>query len=194
MLESADDRAKKRLMVAASEIARIERIIEGYGSAAHPLDVVARAPADVSELVAGLAAVLEPRATRRGVSLVVEGSPAPLVFDLDRDRVKEALLNLVLNALDATDAGGRVTLAGALSDDGALELRVSDTGKGMDAATLAKIGTPFFTQREGGTGLGVALARRVAQQHGGELRYESTPGAGTTAIVRIPAASDTSDT
>lgn len=185
MLESADERAKKRLSVAASEIARIERIIDGYGSAAHPLDVVRRAPADVTELVLGLAAVLEARATRRGASIHVEAH-APLVFDLDRDRVKEALLNLVLNALDATAAGGRVTLACRLDDGEALELRVSDTGKGMDAATLAKIGTPFFTEREGGTGLGVALARQVAEQHGGELRYESSPGAGTRATIRIP--------
>jgi signal transduction histidine kinase len=58
----------------------------------------------------------------------------------------------------------------------------------MDPATLAKLGTPFFSQREGGTGLGVALARQVAEQHGGGLTYESMEGAGTTAIFRIPGA------
>jgi len=94
-------------------------------------------------------------------------------------------LNLVLNAIDATPRGGSVTLAFALTTDGDLELTVVDTGKGMDATTLAKVGTPFFSLREGGTGLGVALARQVAEQHGGALTYESERGGGTKATFRI---------
>jgi signal transduction histidine kinase len=188
MLESGDERTKKRLSVAAGEIARIEQIVSGYGSLAHPLEIVRRAPADVREIADRLVTVLEVRAARAGITFTLEAAGESLVFDLDRDRTREALLNLLINALDATPRGGRVTLAVRPAEGGALELRVIDTGKGMDPATLAKLGTPFFSQREGGTGLGVALARQVAEQHGGGLTYESREGAGTTAIFRIPGA------
>lgn len=192
-LESGDDRTKKRLSVAAGEIARIEQIISGYGSLTHPLEVVRRSPNDIGELAQHLLIMLEARAARAGVELALvppasEDRPGSLVFDLDRDRLSEALLNLLLNALYATQPGGRVDLSFGLTPEAALELRVTDTGKGMDPAALAKVGTPFFTQREGGTGLGVALARQVAEQHGGALTYESTPGTGTTATIRIPRA------
>jgi signal transduction histidine kinase len=186
MLESADERGQRRLTVAAGEIARIERIVDGYRSLSdrHPLDVVELAPTDVRELVGRVVAILEARAEKHGVSLVAEGLPDPAVFPLARDRVKEALLNLVLNALEASPPGARVVVSGEVSEAG-LEVRVADSGVGMDAEALAKIGTPFFTRREGGTGLGVALARQVAAQHGGELRYESALGRGTTAILQL---------
>jgi signal transduction histidine kinase len=188
MLESAaaDDRTRKRLTVAAGEIARIGQIVDGYRSMAHPLDSLRRAPADVVRLVEDLAAILEARAARAGVTLLLRAPPS-LTFDLDRDRVNESLLNLLLNALEATPAGGTVTLGCELAAGGAeLVLGVTDTGRGMDAATLREVGTPFFTGRDGGTGLGVAHARRIAELHGGTLSYESAPGAGTTATIRIP--------
>jgi len=65
---------------------------------------------------------------------------------------------------------------------------VRDTGRGMSPETLARVGTPFFTTREQGTGLGVTLARSVAQQHGGSLTFESEPGRGTVATLRLPGA------
>jgi len=66
------------------------------------------------------------------------------------------------------------------------EIVVRDSGRGMSAETLRRLGTPFFTTREDGTGLGIVLARAVVAQHGGSLRYESTPGRGTTATVKLP--------
>lgn len=178
MLESGDERTKKRLSVAAGEIARIEEIVSGYGRLAHPLEVVRRAPADVFSIADRLVTVLEARAARAGITLTLtlDARDEELVFDLDRDRVSEALLNLLLNALDATPRGGEVRLSYRIADGGALELAIVDTGKGMDATTLAKVGTPFFSQREGGTGLGVALARQVAEQHGGSANLREHGG------------------
>jgi signal transduction histidine kinase len=185
LLETGDEKTKKRLTVAAGEIARIEEIVSSYGSVTHPLEVVRRAPASVLAIAERLVTVLDARAMRAGITLSLD-SHEDVDFDLDRDRVGEALLNLLLNALDATPRGGRVTLAYERGEHGDLAVRIRDTGAGMDATTLAKLGTPFFSQREGGTGLGVALARQVAEQHGGTLTYESTKGAGTTATLRIP--------
>jgi signal transduction histidine kinase len=186
MLESAEARAHKRLSVVRTEVDRIEKIIAGYGAPGHPLDTVSPAPTDVKELVEALVAVLEARSSRSEVALTVAADAPPTQFSLDRDRVKEALLNLTLNAIDATAPGGRVTLS-YVHDDGGLALRVEDTGAGMDAETLSRVGTPYFTRRDGGTGLGVAHARAVAERHGGRLRYESHEGRGTTATMFIPA-------
>lgn len=182
---AGDARTEKRLSVLASEIARMEQIVESYASMTSPLERVRRAPVDVADLAQGLVSVLEARAARAGVALSISAPPA-LVFDVDRDRLREGLLNLLLNAVQATPAGGEVTLSCAEVDEGGLELSVADTGHGMDPETLARLGTPFFTLREGGTGLGVSLAQKTAALHGGALTYESAPGAGTVAKMRIP--------
>lgn len=184
MLEGAAGRDRQRLEVASAEVARIESILSGYLSWRHPFAEIVRAPVRVDELVRDLLLVLEVRAAKLGVELVADGEP-DLVASLDAVRLREALLNLVLNALEAVRPGGRVIVRFRHRDD-TLTLVVEDDGRGLDAATLAKVGTPFFTTREGGTGLGVALARQVAEQHGGQLALTSVPARGTEATLTLP--------
>jgi signal transduction histidine kinase len=112
----------------------------------------------------------------------VEANRAVGVFPLDRGRIKQALLNLVENALAATPASGNVTLS-ARREGSAVVLAVVDTGRGIDAATQKKLFTPFFTTKEKGSGLGLALVRRLARDHGGDARLVSEPGRGTTVEV-----------
>jgi signal transduction histidine kinase len=103
----------------------------------------------------------------------------------DPRRLGEAILNLVSNGIDATPPGGEVVVeVGPAGDE--IEILVRDTGSGMPPEIVSRLGTPFFTTREDGTGLGVALARAVFAQHGGTLRYESEPGKGTTARALLP--------
>jgi two-component system, NtrC family, sensor histidine kinase HydH len=92
---------------------------------------------------------------------------------------------VVGNALEATPIGGRVEVS-LREVDGAAQLEVRDTGRGIDAEQMRRLGTEIFTTREGGSGLGVVLARSVIEQHGGTLEYESLPGAGTLARIRLP--------
>lgn len=105
--------------------------------------------------------------------------------EMDRARIKQALLNLVENALAATAADGVVRLSAA-RDEGKLVFTVDDTGKGMDADTLAKVWTPFFTTKEKGSGLGLPLVRKLARDHGGEALVTSSPGRGTTVRLILP--------
>ena len=107
----------------------------------------------------------------------------PLVAD--PRRLKEALLNLAANALEATPAGGTLGLRWG-EDAGGAWLTLQDSGRGMSAQVLARVGTPFFTTREKGTGLGVVLARSVLAQHGGSLTFESEEGRGTRVTLRLP--------
>jgi two-component system sporulation sensor kinase B len=106
--------------------------------------------------------------------------------EIDRNRIKQALLNLVENALAATPPDGAVTLA-AERVDGGIALTVSDTGKGMDADTVARAFTPFFTTKEKGSGLGLPLAKKLARDHGGDATVTSVVGAGTTVRIFVPA-------
>ncbi len=104
----------------------------------------------------------------------------------DAARLKQVVLNLVLNAVKATDGGGTIALE-ARPDAGGVSLRVSDTGCGIAAADLPRIFDESFSTRQGG-GLGLPIARRIIEQHGGAIRVESTEGSGTTFTVWLPAA------
>jgi signal transduction histidine kinase len=104
----------------------------------------------------------------------------------DGGRLKQVVLNLVLNAVKATDSGGAITLQ-ARPDAGGVSLSVSDTGHGIAAADLPRIFDENFSTRQGG-GLGLPIARRIVEQHGGAIRVESAVGSGTTFTVWLPAA------
>jgi signal transduction histidine kinase len=182
---AADERARKRLEVVLGEVGRMEGILRDYLGFSRPLVELKREDVDVSQLLTSTAAVLEARARAQGV--VLEVSSEPLVARVDPRRLKEALFNLMANALEACAPGARVEARAERRADAVL-ITVRDTGRGMSPETLARIGTPFFTTREQGTGLGVTLARSVAQQHGGTLTFESKPGQGTVATLRLPRA------
>jgi len=104
---------------------------------------------------------------------------------VDTRRLREALFNLVTNALDATASGGKVEVRIA-QRDGEAQVEVRDSGRGMPPEVLERVGTPFFTTREQGTGLGVAMARAAFTQHGGSLEYRSEEGRGTVVVGVLP--------
>jgi signal transduction histidine kinase len=180
--KDVDERDRRRLTVVLGEVERIDEILRGYLALARPLEQLERHPCDLGALVREVAALIEARAERAGVTLVVDGGARAPV---DPRRIKEAVLNLVLNAIEATPSGGRVALRAAEADGGAV-LTVEDSGTGMSAERLANAGTPFASGRAGGTGLGLSLARQAVEQHGGTLALESGPGRGTRARVILP--------
>jgi two-component system sensor histidine kinase HydH len=104
---------------------------------------------------------------------------------LDRELFKQALLNLVLNAEQAMPDGGEIVLQTRLDGD-AVYLDVIDTGKGIDPDDLPKLFRPFHTTKPGGTGLGLALTRKIVRAHGGEIAVQSEPGRGTRFTIRLP--------
>jgi signal transduction histidine kinase len=184
--DPAPDRQARRLSVMAGEVQRIEQTLAEYLSFSRPLGTLRRERLPVGPLVDEVLAVLDARAAGAGIQLAARGPS--LVAEVDPRRLKEALLNLLLNALEATPSGGRVEVSwsAAAGEGGGLVLSVQDTGRGLDAAALARLGEPFYTTREEGTGLGVLLAHEVARLHGGTLQYQSQPGHGTVAHLRLP--------
>ena len=106
---------------------------------------------------------------------------------MDKEQIQQALINLILNATDATDPGGKITVSTAFSPGHQfVNIKVSDTGKGIAAEVADKIFEPFFTTREIGTGLGLAITHGIIGRHGGDIRVQSRPSQGTTVTIRLP--------
>ncbi len=172
----------ERLEIVEREVGRMQEILQNYLSFTRPLQEVAPKRVELGSLVSDTLEVLSARADEARVRLYAQGEAA---VEADPRRIKEALLNLVANAIEATPPGGEVDVEVRPGGDQA-EIVIRDTGRGMAAETLRRLGTPFFTTRDEGTGLGVVLARSVIVQHGGSLRYESEPGRGTRVRVELP--------
>jgi signal transduction histidine kinase len=179
---TSDPDAREQLGLVSSEIARMRSILEEYVSFSRPLESLRPESLRLGELADEVLGALEGRADAAGVELRRVGDGRVLA---DRRRVTEALLNLVANAIEATPPAGRVAVE--IAERGpTIRLIVRDSGKGMSPDVLARLGSPFFTTRQQGTGLGVLLARSVFTRHGGSLDFQSTPGRGTAAIGVLP--------
>ncbi|MEM9694166.1 MAG: HAMP domain-containing sensor histidine kinase [Myxococcota bacterium] len=161
----------------------MQEILSEYLSFTRPLDDLRTSPVDLRSLSRQVKAVLEARSSDAGVDVRVTGDPATITGDAQR--LRGMLLNLLGNALEATPSEGTVEIDVRETAEGA-RLSVRDTGTGMDAETLDKLGQPFFSTKAEGTGLGVVIASTTVRQHGGAIRYESRPGAGTTVTVDLP--------
>jgi signal transduction histidine kinase len=130
--------------------------------------------------------LMESTARKSGVEVVIHVQPnLPSVWG-DADQLKQIVLNLLLNAIEASTRGGRVTLALTASRD-VVEISVADQGAGIPPERLDAIFQPFFTTKETGTGLGLPLVHQMVVEHDGDITVESTPERGTTFRVRLPA-------
>ena len=180
--DACDEASRERLEVAENEVERMNGILQEYLSFSRPLDRLRREKLSLGALADEVLELLEAQASGAGVALHRWGDAE---VEADPRRLREALFNLVAHAVDATARGGYVDVR-IDSRDGAAEIRVRDSGRGMPREVLERVGTPFFTTREQGTGLGAAMARAAFAQHGGELRYSSEVGRGTTVTGILP--------
>jgi signal transduction histidine kinase len=139
----------------------------------------------VRGLLEDLATFIGPECARKGVSLSLSAAAGPQQIVADGLQLKHALLNLVLNAVQATPSGGSIAIETG-GDARTLEISVTDGGEGMAPDVVPRVFEAFFTTREGGTGLGLPIARRIVEAHGGTLTIRSREGEGTTARLSLP--------
>ncbi|HSY24099.1 MAG TPA: HAMP domain-containing sensor histidine kinase [Polyangiaceae bacterium] len=183
---ATDAKTAERLAIVAAEADRLQSVVEGFLSFSRGLEDLNPAPTQLHEVARELCVLLETRAQDAGVSLSVSGDVAVSV-DADARKLRQALLNLVLNAIQASPRGATVAIKVAQSSCGGARIVVQDDGAGMTPEVIERIRKPYFTTKEGGTGLGVAVARGVIDQHGGQIEYKSVSGKGTSVTVRLPA-------
>jgi signal transduction histidine kinase len=185
--QATDKKMAERLSIVAAEADRLREIVDGFLSFSRGLDELTVTKTKPYDLARELTLLLETRAADAQLSLEVTGSVDASV-NADVRKIRQVLLNLVLNAMQSSPPGETVTIViGEKCDaDGFLRLQVADHGAGMTPEVLERIRKPYFTTREGGTGLGVAVARGLVEQHGGRISYESAPGKGTTVSIDLP--------
>lgn len=150
-------------------------------------DSLGRQHFPICDLVRELAHTLEPLARARQLRFEVDCACGATTLHGDRKALGGAITNLLENAIQATEAGGVVSI-GASFEGAQVVFRVTDSGKGMDEAKVARVFEPFFTTRAEGTGLGLAIARGVARGHGGDIEIVSQPGKGSCFTLALPIA------
>jgi len=178
------DRVRPQVDVLAEEIRRLDRVVKTFLDFTRPVEVH---PTDVEiePLVRRVFALAEPQAQQNNVKLTLAGEgPVPHVH-IDRDMMKQALLNLVLNGCQAMPEGGELTVTPRALPN-AVELEISDTGVGIPPEAQKKIFSLFYTTKPGGTGVGLAMAFRVVQLHNGAIDFSSEVNRGTTFRITLP--------
>jgi signal transduction histidine kinase len=141
-------------------------------------------PTDLKQVLEEVAAIARPQMERAGVEKETNSGHVPLVR-VDRELIKQALLNLVYNGIEAMPGGGRLTL-GLERRGEMVEISVSDTGQGIKAEHRARVFQLFFTTRPGGSGIGLASAYKTVLLHEGSIDFESESGRGTTFRIELP--------
>jgi len=142
-------------------------------------------------LLSRLYALMNPSTLQASINLEVAEDQDHVTFHADEDQVIQILVNLILNAVQATPAGGSVRLQVARTGPSEAAIEVRDTGTGVDEAVLARMADPFFTTKPKGSGLGLSIARQLAELQGGRLEFFSTLGEGTMVRLTLPTQGDT---
>jgi signal transduction histidine kinase len=178
--------------LALKEVDRICGLINDLLSFARPSKPNV-APENVSDVVDNIARILETQAKEKGVEIVREfGENLPKVW-IDREQMKQVFMNLILNAIQAMKEGGSISIATrSISRNGSepsgefVQVEIRDTGIGIPEESLQHIFDPFFTSKDEGSGLGLAVTHQIVQEHGGFITVESTLGRGTAFFVHVP--------
>ena len=141
----------------------------------------------VNDMVASVAEFIKPLAARQGISIDVTTDPAVPSMEIDRTLLRQAVLNLIKNGLEAQalSKGGTLTVTTRRLDD-TIEIAVGDTGPGIAPEVGRRLFEQFFTTKPQGTGLGLSITRQIVEEHEGQIRWSSTPGAGATFTISLP--------
>ena len=183
--------ARKDTDIISAEISRLEHVVQDILSFARPSDPKLETIA-AETVIREVRGLMSPDLESRGLQLPTECSPE-LLIRADSSRLKQVLINLVRNAAEAMNGPGTITLSARAAraalggrEIDAVILEVSDTGKGIPPEVEKRLFDPFFSTKETGTGLGLPIAARIVEKHGGMLQYQTRPGHGTTFGVVLP--------
>src|SRR5438876_637860 len=160
-----------RLSTVQQETGRLREILDDFLRYAGRIEIE-RKPVELNRLLEELVDFLSPQAGLQRVQLRLKRAPQELTASVDPKLIKQAVLNLMLNGLQAMSSGGEMILA-LSNGDGQAVIDVIDTGPGIPPETVDKILQAYYSTKKGGTGLGLAMAKRIAEEHGGSINLRS---------------------
>lgn len=192
-IRTQEDFVRKYYQAAIREMARIERLITELINLSRPKPPRLRKQ-PLNTIIESVVVLTKPACREKGIELQTELDASLPHIPLDEDKIRQVLLNLILNAVEAIEGSGRITVATRLvvSENVPLaRLTIADTGKGIRADQIERIFTPFYTTKtrdedRKGTGLGLSIAHRLILEHSGSITVESLPGKGTTFVITLP--------
>jgi signal transduction histidine kinase len=181
-----DHQAQELMKTVIGEAERLEKLVTSLLKFARPRTPQIR-EFDARQVVSEVHEMLRPRMAEQNIAFSVEAGSQPVIIRSDPDGLRQVLLNVLLNAMEATPQGGSVRLK-ARPDlrSGRLLVEVEDTGSGLPAVDTEELFQPFTTTRTQGTGLGLAVTRRIVGDLGGEVRLSNLPGGGAQCVIRLP--------
>ena len=183
-LPENDGGAGKHLQTIRREVDRLEGIVSSFMSLAKERELSPE-PNKVDLLLAECAHLLQKDAESRGVTLVHDLRSGDTMLQLDAREWKRAIMNVLLNALEACPAGGRVRMFSRLTDI-SCEIEVRDDGPGLDRVEIERVFEPYYTTKPGGTGLGLSITRGIIEEHGGTIEMTSSGGQGCQVLITLP--------
>jgi len=182
--EDLDEKARGHAQVIVEEVERLERLLAGIMNFARP-GLPEKRPTDLNAVLERSLSLCEDAREGKNIAIRRDLEPDMPAIQADPGQLEQVFINILRNAFDAIEDAGEVSILTARSGDQAV-VRISDTGGGIEPGVLAHIFDPFFTTKRGGTGLGLAVASKIADDHGGHISIDSEPGRGTHVNIRLP--------
>lgn len=174
-----------RMAAITKDYHRFEDVLNNFLRYAARRQVVV-AETDLNAIAEEIVTFVKPDIARGGIVLDLVPAAEPLPCRIDAPLVKQALLNVVLNAIEAMSASGGTLELATAREDGFGRISVRDTGLGISNEDIAHIFDAYFSKKKNGTGLGLAITKRIIDDHDGRIEVDSTPGSGTTVSILLP--------
>jgi two-component system sensor histidine kinase HydH len=172
--------------VMIEEVDRLNRVISELLEFARPTELSLK-PTAVNDLLENSVRLIQKEASTKDIKIDLKLSEDALTANIDSDRFSQCLLNLYINALQAMDKGGQLSIENTVSDEGWINIQVRDTGTGIKPDALSRIFDPYFTTKPKGTGLGLAIVHKIMEAHNGQIKVRSILGQGSTFTILLPA-------
>ena len=167
-----------------AEIHRLNTMIENFLTVGKPL-TLNKSEVDLSALIQDVIGLAHQKAVEQGIAIEVADEAPVARLQADPMQVKTCLMNVVLNAIQAMPAGGRLRITVA-AGSGTVDVTISDTGPGISEEDLNRIFNPYFTTKKLGIGLGLAITKKVVEEHRGRITVRSRPNEGTDVVISLP--------
>jgi two-component system sensor histidine kinase HydH len=183
-MDRPQDQQTAAIMI--QEVDRLNRVVGQLLELSRPISIEPQ-PVSLQALIADSLKLIEDRAAEKKITVRIQNNARVDDVRIDPDHTNQILLNLYLNAIDAMEAGGKLTVDfSSGSENSDLHITVSDTGRGISAEHLSRLFDPYFTTKSSGTGLGLAIAHNIVEAMGGSIKVTSNPGKGTSFSLTIP--------
>jgi signal transduction histidine kinase len=185
-LKRGDVDVEQQMEIISTEILRLDRVVRTFLDFTRPVELkLANLP--LQELVREIVDLARPQAAASNIRVHTPVQVDDAEVRVDRDLLKQAVLNVVVNAMQAMPGGGDLTFDASAGEDMA-EIRITDTGGGIPPELRERIFLLYFSTKKEGSGIGLAMTFRIVQLHDGTIDFTSEPGKGTTFLIRLPIA------